>query len=240
MAGLRVGVEVAAAIGWIIGLAALAAVGWGQQKLARARALLEQKAGEAGTYKKQLGEAVQEGNATLRRVKDQAQTDKRFAHEPVVKDLLEVVDNFERALELFPEGPQAEGMHLIRQQLVAVLARHGVERVPAVGAPFDPEVHEAIGTQPSDAHDEHTVIQEWCGGYRLHDRLLRAAKVVLAVPAETDEVPLQTDEVPLQTNETPVVVDETPVEVDETPVEVDETPVVADDAAPDANGAAEE
>ena len=246
--------EVIAAIGWIIGLAALAGIGWGQQKLSEARELIERKSADAGSYKKQLGEAVQEGNATLRRVKERAETDKRFAHEPVVKDLLEVVDSFERALETLPDGPEADGVRLIHQQLVGTLARHGVERVPAVGAPFDPEQHEAIGTQPSDEHDENTVIQEWCGGYRLHDRLLRAAKVVTAVPAETEEVPLETDEAPLDTDDTPAEVDDTPVqadespaevdespaEVDESPAEVDETPVVVDDAAPDASEVAEE
>ena len=180
--------EVVAAIGWILGLAALAGVGWGQQKLAEARALIERKTREAGAYKKQLGEAMNEGNATLRRVKEQAQTDRHFAHEPVVKDLLEVVDSFERALESPPDGADADGVRLIHQQLMGVLTRHGVERVSSVGAAFDPAVHEAISTQPSHEHDADTVLQEWCGGYRLHDRVLRAAKVVLAVPADVDDV----------------------------------------------------
>jgi molecular chaperone GrpE len=189
--------EVVAAIGWILGLAALAAVGWGQQKLSELQAVIERTAQEAGGYKKQLVEALQEGNAALRRVKDQAQSEKRFAHEPVVKDLLEVVDSFERALDTLPEGPDAEGIRMIHQQLLAVLARHGVERVPAKGATFDPVVHEAISTQVSAEHEEHTVIEEWAGGYRLHERVLRAAKVVLAVPGPgDDDVVLDDDAAP--------------------------------------------
>jgi molecular chaperone GrpE len=92
-----------------------------------------------------------------------------------------------------------------------------------VGAPFDPEIHEAIATEPSDAHDENTVIQEWCGGYRLHGRLLRAAKVVLAAPEPSDEVPLETDEAPVDTH---------PASAEPEPEAIDETPVLADDAAP--------
>ncbi len=174
--------EVIAAIGWLVGLAALAAVGWGQQKLTEARALIERKSEDAGAYKQQLSDMVRESNASLSRVREQAASDKQFAHEPVVKDLLEVVDSFERALETLPEGQEADGVRMIHKQLLGVLARHGVERVASEGSAFDPEVHEAIGTEPSAEHDENTVLREWCGGYRLHDRVLRAAKVVLAVP----------------------------------------------------------
>lgn len=213
--------EVIAAIGWLVGLAALAAVGWGQQKLTEAKGLIEEKTSDIGTYKQQLTDMVRESNASLTRVREQAASDKRFAHEPVVKDLLEVVDSFERALETLPEGQEADGVRMIHKQLVGVLARHGVERVDAEGAAFDPEVHEAIGTEPTAEHDENTVLREWCGGYRLHGRVLRAAKVVLAtpMPAEpTEDAPLELDE-----------------EAGDGVV-----PASADDAAPEGDASAEE
>jgi len=106
------------------------------------------------------------------------------AGEDVVESLLPVVDNMGRALEAaakHEEGRLIEGLQLVAGQLSDALAAHGLAEVPtAVGDPFDPTVHEAVMTQPSDDHDEGVVLQVLERGYLLHGRLLRPAKVVVA------------------------------------------------------------
>jgi molecular chaperone GrpE len=106
------------------------------------------------------------------------------AAETVVESLLPVVDNLRRAVEATREhgGEQlAAGVALVQQQLVDTLAGHGLtEIVVEPGVAFDPEVHEAVMTQPSDDHDEGAVVQVMERGYLLHGRLLRPAKVIVA------------------------------------------------------------
>jgi len=106
------------------------------------------------------------------------------AGEDVVESLLPVVDNMDRALEAaakHEEGQLIAGLQLVSGQLNDALAAHGLAEVPtAVGDPFDPTVHEAVMTQPSDDHDEGVVLQVLERGYLLHGRLLRPAKVVVA------------------------------------------------------------
>ena len=105
------------------------------------------------------------------------------AAETVVESLLPVVDNLRRAVEATREhgGEQlAEGVALVYDQLVNTLAGHGLTAVEVEpGVPFDPEVHEAVMTQPSDDHDEGAVLQVMERGYLLHGRLLRPAKVIV-------------------------------------------------------------
>jgi molecular chaperone GrpE len=106
------------------------------------------------------------------------------AAEGVVESLLPVMDNMGRALDAaqrHEEGQLLAGLQLVAGQLDDVLASHGLAEAPAaVGDPFDPTIHEAIMTQPSDDHDEGTVLQVLERGYLLHGRLLRPAKVVVA------------------------------------------------------------
>jgi molecular chaperone GrpE len=106
------------------------------------------------------------------------------AAETVVESLLPVVDNLRRAVEATREhgGEQlAHGVALVQEQLVNTLAGHGLTEIAVEpGVAFDPEVHEAVMTQPSDDHDEGSVVQVMERGYLLHGRLLRPAKVIVA------------------------------------------------------------
>lgn len=105
------------------------------------------------------------------------------AAEGVVESLLPIMDNMQRALqaaEHHEEGQLVAGVELVASQLRSVLASHGLEQVETeVGAPFDPTVHEAVLTQPSDELDEGCIARVLEPGYLLHGRLLRAAKVVV-------------------------------------------------------------
>src|ERR671923_623572 len=107
------------------------------------------------------------------------------AHERLVKELLPVVDDLERALQAAEEHEEAkleEGVRLVHRALAEALSREGLEEVPVDGK-FDPHVHEALLSQPSDA-DEGSVIDVVQKGYKLGDRVLRPARVVVAGPKE--------------------------------------------------------
>ena len=105
------------------------------------------------------------------------------AAEGVVESLLPVMDNMQRALraaEEHEEGQLIQGVELVSGQLSSVMASHGLEQVQTeVGAPFDPTVHEAVLTQPSDEFEEGSIARVLEPGYLLHGRLLRAAKVIV-------------------------------------------------------------
>ena len=114
----------------------------------------------------------------------------RFAVADFARDVLSVVDDFERTLAAADSEPDtgiAEGARLVYDNLMKILRSHHIEEIEAEGQPFDPACHEAVMQQPSDEHPPQTVLQEIQRGYRLHDRLLRPAKVVVsaAPPDET-------------------------------------------------------
>jgi molecular chaperone GrpE len=109
------------------------------------------------------------------------------ANEALVKELLPVVDDLERALdaaERHEEAKLEDGVRLIHQALSQVLRRQGLQLIDT-DRRFDPHVHEALLAQPSD-EDEGTVIEVVQKGYQLGDRVLRPARVVVAAPKETE------------------------------------------------------
>jgi molecular chaperone GrpE len=107
------------------------------------------------------------------------------AHERLVKELLPVLDDLERALEAAARHEEAkleEGVALVHRELRDALTHEGLQEIETDGR-FDPHVHEALLSQPSDA-EEGSVIEVVQKGYRLGDRVLRPARVVVAGPAE--------------------------------------------------------
>jgi molecular chaperone GrpE len=107
------------------------------------------------------------------------------------RKLLPVMDNLSRALdaERSVESSETEefrhflhGVQLISKQLSEVLESFGVQPIAAVGERFDPHIHEAVVTEPSDEHEPDTVVEELARGYRIGDRLLRPAMVKVAAP----------------------------------------------------------
>jgi len=103
------------------------------------------------------------------------------AHERLVKELLPVLDDLERSLEAAAEHEEAkleEGVRLVHRELVEALAREGLVEVETDGQ-FDPHVHEALLSQPSEQEDG-SVIEVLQKGYRLGDRVLRPARVVVS------------------------------------------------------------
>jgi molecular chaperone GrpE len=116
----------------------------------------------------------------------------RRANEGMVKDLLPALDNLERAMEHAQahgeENPLAQGIRLTHQDLVKVLERHGLEKVEALGQPFNPEFHEAMLQQEDPDQEDNTVLRELGRGYVFQGRLLRPAMVVVSKrPAASDD-----------------------------------------------------
>ena len=120
--------------------------------------------------------------------RERGETHKRIVGD-VAKQLLPVVDNLSRALDAERSVETSEsaefrhflhGVELINKQLTDVLESFGVEPIAAVGERFDPHVHEAVVTEPSDEHEPDTVIEELARGYRIGDRLLRPSMVKVA------------------------------------------------------------
>lgn len=114
---------------------------------------------------------------------------RKYALTDALRDLLPVVDNLERAATA--EGGLDDlrrGVEMTMRQLLEVLRRFGAREVAALGQPFDPRLHEAVMRTEDAEVSEPTVVNELQRGFVLHDRILRPAMVVVAMPAETTEV----------------------------------------------------
>src|SRR3954454_20677463 len=100
----------------------------------------------------------------------------------LVRELLSVVDNLERALSSAEESEQhlAEGVRLVHSELVGVLQRNGIEAFDPTGEAFDPEIHEALSTQPADGAAPGIVVDVMEKGYTLGGTVLRPARVTVA------------------------------------------------------------
>ncbi len=108
----------------------------------------------------------------------------KFATESLVKAFLPVIDNFDRAFAHSDSGSIDDivsGINMIKKQIFDILASNGLERIDAEGKAFDPHLHEAMGTVPTDEYPADTVIEELQPGYSFKGRLLRPAWVRVAV-----------------------------------------------------------
>lgn len=175
--------ELIAAIGWILALAACAGGAHLWTQLQAAQAQLQVQAQQLQTQQRASQQAIEEREATLTRVRRQAEDDRRFAAESVIAALMPALDDFDRALDTLADGPLAQGVRLIHATLSQALARHGLERYDAQGQPFDPALHEAIDTAAAPGVTPGIVLKEHGRGYRLNGRVIRPAKVVVSTEA---------------------------------------------------------
>ncbi|MEE4252751.1 MAG: nucleotide exchange factor GrpE [Desulfuromusa sp.] len=145
--------------------------------------------------------------AEMENLRKRTQRDKedlaKFANENILREILPVIDNLERAVDHAEQAETNdglfEGVQMTLTQFSQLLTKFGVEPVDAVGQPFDPAYHQAMGQLESDEHPVNTVVQQMQKGYQLNSRLLRPAFVMLAkAPAnketEADNSAEETDE----------------------------------------------
>ncbi len=133
-----------------------------------------------------LGADYQNYQKRVKRDIDQA---REFANEDLMKSLLVVLDDMERALVAARENHPADdplltGMQLVHDKTIETLKRFGVDLIEAVGKPFDPDRHTAMMQQPSDEHPSQTVLGEIQKGYTLKGRTLRPAAVIVSTKPE--------------------------------------------------------
>ena len=119
-----------------------------------------------------------------KRLLREVEKSRKFALERIMKDLLVVRDSMERALAVAGEASTVEslreGQQLTLKMLAKVMQDHGLEVIDPLGEPFDPALHEAMTVMPSAEAAESTVLEVLQKGFRLHDRLLRPAMVVVS------------------------------------------------------------
>ncbi len=117
----------------------------------------------------------------------------KYGSENLIVSLLDLLDNFERAMsmEITPENVKSfsDGINMISSEFKNVLNRFGVTEVKALGQNFDPSHHEAMGTEPTGEYKPGTISKVFTKPYKLHDRLIRPGKVIIAQEAkqETNE-----------------------------------------------------
>ena len=138
------------------------------------------KAADFDNYRKRMIREVQEA--------------RDFANTNLLVDLVQILDNFDRAIEAggsheagTPAAAFSEGIGMIRNQLGSMLeSKYGLTYYPSKGLPFDPNFHEAINTAVSAEVKEPTVSEEFTKGYKLKDRVIRTSKVLVQMPAEAN------------------------------------------------------
>jgi len=150
------------------------------------RSQLQEKEAEAkANYDLFLRERADLENFKRRMQRDKAEA-LRFANEPLIRDLLPILDNLERAVSHAQGGgnsqPLVEGVSLVLRSFLDMVEKHGVSRMSAKGQLFDPAKHEAIAQIENTEVVPNTVVDEYVPAYLLHDRLLRPARVVIAKP----------------------------------------------------------
>src|SRR5579872_6791376 len=148
---------------------------------ATGEAELQKLKAERDSLLDRLARAQAEFENARRRAAKEQQDFRDFASVEVIKSLLPVIDNFERALQSKSDAAEfRSGIELIYKQLQDVLVKLGVRPIAAKGEQFDPHVHEAIEmVETSDAND-HEFLEEWQRGYKYKDRLVRPAMVKVA------------------------------------------------------------
>ena len=159
--------------------------------LAKLREQLQAKEKEANENYDRYLRQVAELENFRKRASREKQEAIRFANEALVKDLLPVVDNLERAVAHAKDGgngkPLVEGVEMVLRGFSDTLAKHGVVPIAAVGQRFDPEKHEAMAQIESGTYEPNTVVEEHHKGYLLQDRLLRPALVSVAKAPKSQE-----------------------------------------------------
>ena len=119
-----------------------------------------------------------------KRIQRERESERDLIRSSVVTEMLPVLDNLERALKAAKDAGEenslVQGVSMVQGQFLEVLKRFGVTRIEALDQPFDPNLHEALTQMPSADHVPNTVIHVEETGYKLNDRVIRAAKVVVS------------------------------------------------------------
>ena len=152
--------------------------------------LVEQQDAQIAELKDRLLRTQAEWDNSRKRILKEKEEAVRYAAENFLEKLLPVLDNFEAGMQAAQNATDpksiAQGFEMVLAQFQQVLREAGVETVDALGHPFDPHRHEALGHHESEEHPEGQVIMQMRKGYKLRDRLLRPASVFVAKAPENE------------------------------------------------------
>ncbi|MDP7176974.1 MAG: nucleotide exchange factor GrpE [Verrucomicrobiota bacterium] len=154
---------------------------------------LRQQAAKAEEYYDRLQRQVAEADNLRKRLAKEKQDAIRYANESLIEELLPTMDSFEMAISAVRNSDDNSidslktGIEMVYTQLKRTLQEIGVTEIDATGQAFDPSQHEAMSRKKTDEAEEGTVLEQTRKGYRLRDRLLRAASVVVATPLDDAE-----------------------------------------------------
>ena len=155
-----------------------------EEEIQRLREALEAKTREVEAQQDRYVRAVAEFDNARKRSAREREEYTRYANESLLRDILPVLDNLDRAMQAARSEPATSlttGVELIQRELLRILEKFGLTAFTSVGQPFDPERHEAIARVPSTDLPDMTVAGETARGYLLHGRVLRPAMVTVAV-----------------------------------------------------------
>jgi molecular chaperone GrpE len=146
----------------------------------------EQAAEEIASLKDQLLRARADFENSRKRLVREKEESLRYANQSILADLLPLLDHLELGLQAATSAKDAasvvDGVKLIQTQFERFLTEHGVTPIDALGKPFDPNWHEALGQEPAKGKPEGTVLHQRRRGFKIGDRLLRPASVITAAP----------------------------------------------------------
>jgi molecular chaperone GrpE len=164
----------------------------GSQEIDALKESLAERDKEIAELKDKYLRAVAEMDNTRKRLRQQSEETVRRERENLLRDILPVVDNLERAVAAARNSGDGksivEGVEMVLRSLLDLLKAQGVTPIESVGQPFDPARHEAVDHVPSDQHLPNTVIEEFHRGYQAGDRILRTARVTVSKEAGEERI----------------------------------------------------
>jgi len=158
---------------------------------------LDEKTKLAEDYQERLMRLQAEFDNYQKRAEKEKEDFRIFANAQLVKDLIGILDDFQCALSIDEEGSNKDflkGFELIYKNLLGMLEKEGLSIIKAEEEKFDPWMHEAVEMVPTDEHPEHTVLSVIQPGYKFKDKILRPAKVRVAISPREDEKIKDTDD----------------------------------------------
>ncbi len=162
------------------------------------REQLEEALREKGQFRTMAQRSQADLTNYKRRVEDEKAELRRSTNSELLLKMLSVVDDMNRALPHVPDDAVApgwlEGLHLVQRNVASILHAEGVSKIDAVGKPFDPWESEAVHYQETYDAEDGIVIEVLRHGYKLHDRVLRPAQVIVAKKPEPEVQPETTEE----------------------------------------------
>ncbi len=150
---------------------------------------LEQAQQEAKDLRDEMLRMRAETDNLRKRLQREKQDSVQFANERLIKQLIPIFENLDRALKAPDTNVESlkEGVQLTSNQVLALFKKENVEPIQAVGEPFDPAFHEVLSQIESNDHDENTVIEEFSKGYRMNGRVLLPSRVVTSKKPQNAE-----------------------------------------------------